>query len=547
MFLRSIRIENYRGIREALITFETATVIFGENDCGRSSIIEALLLILGAPDETFEARLRPFHLHESSDHVVRPLRIRIHVAETAHGVWELPASLSEAFPFPKGSLREFDFEFTASRNQAGGRLEHAFRFTSRLMPGRRLDRDPEALSWLRDITPVLSLRASLTTGGGQPPVASSWKRDPEVESLARHHHNLLKGETADLAAELEAGAAAARVLIERHGGIFAGAAPLMSAMASDILNRPQLAAAATQPQANTGAQKLAALLLLGALLRLLGRGLSSQSRPVLLIETPEANLHPMTLAAVWRILERIVWQEIVITNSSTILSSAPLGSIRRITRHEGVVTEWSVQPRALSRETLRRVSYHLRSRRSAAMFARCWLLVEGETEYWILPELARVCGFDFQAEGVACVEFAQCGLSPLIKLATHLGIEWSVLADGDEAGRRYAETATLAQGRGYDGPHRVTRLRETDIEHCFWHNGFAGVIQAAAGKSAPPRGASASSVIRKAIERTSKPQLALSLIDAAAQLGPESIPEVIRNVIQSAIVLARSSGRAGKK
>ena len=40
--------------------------------------------------------------------------------------------------------------------------------------------------------------------------------------------------------------------------------------------------------------------------------------------------------------------------------------------------------------------------------ARCWLLVEGETEYWLMSELSRVCGYDLASEGVACVEFAQC-------------------------------------------------------------------------------------------------------------------------------------------
>ena len=44
------------------------------------------------------------------------------------------------------------------------------------------------------------------------------------------------------------------------------------------------------------------------------------------------------------------------------------------------------------------------------MFARCWLLVEGETEFWIMPELARV-GWISRQEGIVCVEFAQCGVT----------------------------------------------------------------------------------------------------------------------------------------
>jgi putative ATP-dependent endonuclease of OLD family len=84
-----------------------------------------------------------------------------------------------------------------------------------------------------------------------------------------------------------------------------------------------------------------------------------------------------------------------------------------LTRKAGLVKEWRVPENALSGDELRRYSYHLRIRRVAASFARAWLLVEGETEFWLMSELARVCGYDFASEGVICVEFAQCGLAAL--------------------------------------------------------------------------------------------------------------------------------------
>ena len=38
------------------------------------------------------------------------------------------------------------------------------------------------------------------------------------------------------------------------------------------------------------------------------------------------------------------------------------------------------------------------------------------------------------------IEFAQSGLKPLIKFARRMGIQWHVLVDGDEAGKKYAAT-----------------------------------------------------------------------------------------------------------
>ena len=58
-----------------------------------------------------------------------------------------------------------------------------------------------------------------------------------------------------------------------------------------------------------------------------------------------------------------------------------------------------------------------------------------------MSQLAQVMGHDLEAEGVRSIEFAQCGVAPLVKLANDLGIAWHLLADGDESGRVYARDA----------------------------------------------------------------------------------------------------------
>ncbi len=547
MSLRSVEIENYRAIRRGKVTFGRTTVLFGENDSGRSSIFEALGLILGSPQETFETKLKPLHFHRGPDGEPGRLLIRLRISEDAPSTWKIPEHLARRFPASPGRSRDLEFEFRAQLEAPSERITHTWRIGEPGDSRSGFDCDIEVLEWLRDASPVLWLRPGQLTGFGNTngDGRGGRKKDPELEELEVRHRNLLTGQVPDLPAEIERGAQVAQAVMESHRNVLSGAGPLFSAMASDILDRGQLSHAAGRLE-GTGPHKIAMLLLLGAILQVLRRNASEQTRPVLVIENPESNLHPMTLAAVWRITERIVWQKIVGTNSGTILANAPLESIRRITRCQGVVTEWSVHPHRLSKEDIRRVSYHLRSRRASAMFARCWLLVEGETEHWVMPELARVCGFDLGVEGVACVEFAQCGLTPLTKLAGHLGIAWHVLADGDEAGGHYQEAALKAMGDGSDPFRKVTRLREQDIEHCFWQHGFAEVIRRVAYPAGESGKRPASPVIRKAIEKTSKPFLALSLIEAAGERGPGSIPPVLREVIESCIGSARATPRQPK-
>ena len=271
------------------------------------------------------------------------------------------------------------------------------------------------------------------------------------------------------------------------------------------------------------------LLLTGALLSAGAERLEQGTSPLTLIENPEAHLHPMTLASIWSVIDRIGGQKIIATHSGTLLPRARLSSVRRLTRRDGVVTEWRVPEGALTADELRRYSYHLRSRRAAASFARCWLLVEGETEFWLMTELARVCGYDLASEGVACVEFAQCGLSALLKVARHLGIEWHLLADGDMAGQRYVNAAREYAETG--GCHAsiysccVSRTSSTasgdsDTTRCF------GGQPGRASRDAEHRGTKCARQEgnRSAIERHSKPWLAVLLLDAVIDRGPEGVP-----------------------
>ena len=156
-----------------------------------------------------------------------------------------------------------------------------------------------------------------------------------------------------------------------------------------------------------------------------------------------------------------------------------------------------------------------------------------------------MCGYDFASEGVACVEFAQCGLGALIKVAHHLGIAWHLLADGDPAGQSYARSVRPFEEWGRAEDH-VTLLKETDIEHCFWRYGFADVFRKAAYPPhssvavAAQRKASPNAVIRRAIERHSKPSLALGLLDALIDRGPGAVPPPLTNAIEACIRLART-------
>lgn len=226
--------------------------------------------------------------------------------------------------------------------------------------------------------------------------------------------------------------------------------------------------------------KLLLSLLAGALLMSKGqREIDEYSRPILILEDIESRFHPTLLLNLWSILQVLPIQKIVTTNSSQLLSAISLHNVRRLCKQYYDVRCYRIRDKAFSVDDERKIAFHIRMSRPGALFARCWILVEGETEVWLLNEIASVLGINLACSGIKLVEFAQCGLHPLIKLARQIGINYHVLTDGDDAGRHYAQTVRDFVG-SRNLPDHLSVMPHVDIEHYFYTSGFADVYQKAA-------------------------------------------------------------------
>jgi putative ATP-dependent endonuclease of OLD family len=366
-----------------------------------------------------------------------------------------------------------------------------------------------------------------------------------LERINRAVESRLSGASLDLKADLEDGLSAALELIEMDTFNLGKSESGLSRTVGEIIGwgpsgNTKLGSTRLQTP-NSAPEQLGILLLIGALLRARPAGIVPGADPLWILEEPEAHLHPITLTSVAMFVSLIQRQKIVTTYSGDLLSVVPLAQLRRLVRHDGVLHERRVRPNTLSRSELRRFHYHLRSRFGVSSFARFWLLVEGESEYWLIPQIARLMGYEFALEGIACVEFAQCGLDPPIKVARELGIEWHVLTDGDTAGKNYAATVRgYAGGDGQDD--RLTVLHEPDIEHCFWHQGYGDIYRKYSRlKGRQLDDASPGKVIQAAVRKQSKPFLALRVVEAVSAEDSDGIPEILQEMICRCVEIARNS------
>ncbi|MBD9550675.1 ATP-dependent endonuclease [Pantoea sp. PNT01] len=541
MILEHIDIRGFRGINKLSLPLTHTTLLIGENAWGKSSLLDVMSLLLSPHEPAYVFTEADFHFTPGD--VTDPMR-RISVVFHFRDDGSDPDAVLSTF-WQRDAQGQRRLYYSVSATWRDGGIDTRRRFVdvnAQLLPEQNC---ADAIDLLLTRYPVLRLRDARFS-----------KRTRNRAPVTGPHPELLAGmET--LARDLEQHPQQLSDEVLRQG-----LKTMQQLMQHYFLVQPPGAgseARSRDPQMRDGVQGWRALdhlnqliagtdsrsrqLILLQMFTLLieARGdvpLAAGARPLLLIEDPETRLHPIMLSVAWNLLKLLPLQKIVTTNSAELLSQVPVENVCRLVRQSSRVAAWRIGPEGLSAEESRRIGFHIRVNRPATLFARCWLLVEGETEVWIMNELAQQCGYNFAAEGVKVIEFAQSGLKPLLKFARRMGIAWHVLTDGDQAGNKYASTARTQLQPGDPEPRFLTQLPALDMENFLYHQGFQDVYHQMAHL---PLNAPMSSrrIITKAIHQSSKPELAIAVATSAAERGPEAIPPLMRQMFARVIGLAQ--------
>lgn len=551
MRLTHVSIENFRGIGRLELDLDRLTVVIGENNHGKSSLLDVLERCLGRPGAAAPSHFDAADFRRVGGNPPLPIRVVL--------TFERPSRHEGG----GGEAGPLDLAATVDRD---GRRRLRVRFTGSpddgVMNAVLVEEDGQVadrphdlvVSRLRRTHPVLLVRLA------QPHTAAGfdWRRSDEQddredsehgyeEDIARIYRRLVETRGPVPAQDVQRAVQAAYRLRDTLAERYLDQGGPLRAILEHMVAEGNGGTGDLRYRPGSGSHVLGILLVLGSLID--GRGdaaLPSDAEPILAIEEPEVHLHPMVVASTWDVIEDLRTQTLVITNSGEFLSKVPLRFLRRLLRRDGTIGAHRLHEGTLSQEGLRRVGYHIRAKRGSALFARCWLLVEGETEFWLVRALAQVLGYDLEAEGVQVVEFAQCGVEPLVRLADALRIEWHLLADGDGSGTAYVREAR-EHLHGRPVKRHATRLRRRTVEMELWHGGFQDVYRRTAG--IPVEGPlkvdgktlNAYHVVNRAIRRRSKPYLAQTVGEECQRRGPDSVPRALRQVIETSVELARAA------
>ena len=527
MRLARVEVDDIRGIDRLAVDFDELTTIISEPDGGKSSLLRAVGRVLGpgSPDAVPVFSVADFHRSgPNEDARARTLSISIWLRadpddDRAEG---LPGIDDGGVALQVRAMRAGEGDPVTSVevvDRAGLPLEGVDylallrrlrqRHPAVIVGGPR----PSIGANPADAPAGASRLRSLLLGAAEPRSPLSWDQIVEVRDDL-----LLAG--GRLAQQLGPAPDVPRSVFEMTDTPRALVTDLGSALEEDAGHQ----------------RRVAALWLLVAILDAVpAEGLGTEAEPLLLFDDIESNLHPTWLAAMCAVAFNLPFQQVVTTHSPEVLAGVPLSSLRRFVRRGDGIEVRAVSSGRYSLDELRRLTFHVRLNRGGSFFARCWMLVEGETEAWLVPEFALQAGVELPVEGIRVIEFAQIGIEPLLKVADDLGITWLLLADGDHAGKRYAAKARAHIERSESGG-AVVVLPAADIEHYLFGAGYAGVVKQAAGIGGTR---SAKRLIKAAVEKVSKPGLALLILAEADRRGAEGVPPVLRELALTAQDWAR--------
>lgn len=579
MLLSRLEINNFRGIKSLSIDFDGLTILIGENNSGKSTVLDAIRIALSPGLGSRRGRQfteYDFHLGDENacPQNCESILIKVYLSERNPGEWaeEIIQQLDEVVQTAlETGLGSIILQIQGVFNEELGDIETTYDFLN--LQGSALPRkNSSPLSIINRIVPLFFLSALRNANDEFSKKGQFWNsflktiqlpdddRKKLEEELSRINNDIVSSNDGFIQVKEHIRKASKFVTLSSEESVVLEALPTrLFDMTGKVQVHLKSPLGATLPlyRHGEGTQSLAVLLLFQAFAAAnLKEIYLPHSTPILALEEPEAHLHPSAIRAFGDFFKDLPGQTMVASHSGDLLSRVSIPAVRRLYKNgadtfvgkvmlapAGMRTD-AIPPGTtlLFPEDLQAIDYHIRLTRGAYLFSRCWLLVEGKTEFHLFPLIGELLGFSQDASSYSVLELSQAEQKgePFIKLAKSLGIQWFVLGDGDSDGSDYVTRAQKYLEPTESPDSRTKQLSQLTVEHEFWHNGFEDFIKnllsdslkrEAIRDAAGDNDKLVKNMIKRAITVSGeKPGFALQLFDEIKRRGVDSLPTSIKDM-----------------
>ena len=157
---------------------------------------------------------------------------------------------------------------------------------------------------------------------------------------------------------------------------------------------------------------------------------------LLLIEEPEAHLHPQLQRALFEVLAKKSSQVILSSHSTHISSQAPLESLVSFTNSSsGTIASRLALSEKLEDKEIKDLERYLDATRSTLLFARKVILVEGPAELFLIPKMIEaVKKINLDRYGISVIPIYGTHFDSYAKLFASDGLpkKCAIITDGDQ-------------------------------------------------------------------------------------------------------------------
>jgi putative ATP-dependent endonuclease of OLD family len=571
MFLININIENFRGIKHLSLELDKLTVLIGENNTGKTSILEALRTCLSrsltrkaSPFSDFDYYLQDANAEPTQ---ANPIILTLTFSELEVDEWsnEIVQTFKKVIQINVDTgIQSITVKITSTYNQDVEDFVTSWDFLN--LQGDTITGEakaPKNIFNLQQYVPLFYLAALRDAAQEFQPRSPFWGPFVKQFKINDEQRKKIEAELSQLNQQIldsHEGFEAIKERLKETSKIvpLAQEEPVsieaLPERVFEMLSRTQVMltskTGARLPigRHGEGTQSLAVMFLFDAFLRnRLQSSYDEPASPILALEEPEAHLHPSAVRSIAKLLKEMKGQKIVATHSGDLVSGVDLFSLRRLCRKNDEIKAFQLSKGVLTDDELDKLNYHVRATRGELLFARCWLMVEGQTDFIVFNECARILGIDLYSEGVYCVEYSQSIPEGLLKFANAFGIDWFFQADGDTEGQKYI-TKAQKYLNGKSEQNHIFMLSKDTIEELFCTQGFECMFRkhlAVEKQNIVTASADAPLYCKQLIKASKaefkKAKAAIKILSEIEKEGEYAIPQEIKEIITKAVKIARQS------